>query len=156
MTRRGFTLVELLIVIALIGIMLSMATFNFSQYTRKSGIVNQTKTLYGDLMEYRLKALYEKKDWTIKISSNSYAIYSSSVTTVAPVSSVVLKYPVTSNNATDIIYGSYGLANVSGKTVCVTDPNDAAVDSLVISQTRVQIGKKQQDMDCEAGKIDAK
>jgi type IV pilus assembly protein PilA len=156
MNIRGFTLVELIVVIALIGLLSALGSFGFSQYIKKSQIASQTRLLYGDLMEYRLKALYEKKNWTFKISATGYGIYSSALTTVAPVKTVSLKYNIENNNATDIVYDSQGMANVSGKSVCVTSANDAVVDSVVISQTRVQIGKRQAGANCDAGNIDAK
>lgn len=155
MKTQGFTLVELLIVIVLIGILSTIGTFAFSEYTRKTQITSQTRTLYGDLMEYRLKALYEKKNWTFKINAASYGIYSSANTAVAPVTTTTLKNSVTFNNTTDVVYDSQGLANVSGKTVCVSAANDAPVDSLVISFSRVQIGKKKVGTSCAAANIDA-
>jgi prepilin-type N-terminal cleavage/methylation domain-containing protein len=156
MKNRGFSLVELLVVIALIGILLSLATFGFSQYSRKSQITNQTRVLYGDLMEYRAKALYEKKNWTFKISAASYGIYSSTNTSVAPVSTVPLKHNVVFNNPTvDIVFDSQGLVN-SGKSICIANSNEAVVDSVVISTTRVQIGKKREGESCAAANIDAR
>jgi len=150
---------ELMTVIALIGILTALGTFGFSRYTTKTQIVNQTRLLYGDLMEYRLKALYEKKNWTFKIAASSYGIYSSNLTsvTVAPVKTVVLKHPVGFNNSNDIVFDSQGMSDVSGisnKSVCISDANDAVVDSIVISATRVSIGKKK-GTSCAAANIDA-
>ena len=152
MTNRGFTLMELLIVIALIGILSAAATFGFSQYSKKSRMAGQTRALYGDLMEYRAKAFYEKRNWTFKISAASYGIYSSANTAAAPVTTVYLKHNVEYNNPTaDIVFDSQGLANVSSKSVCISSANDAVVDSVVISKTRVQIGKK--GTSCDANHI---
>jgi hypothetical protein len=107
-------------------------------------------------MEYRTKALYEKKNWTMKISAAGYGIYSSANTTVTPVTTVTLKNNLDFNNTADIVFGSQGLANVSGKSVCVSSANNAVVDSVVISATRVQIGKKKEGVSCAAANIDAK
>ena len=146
-------MIELVIVIGLIGILLSLATFGFSRYSQKSNITNQTRLMYGDLMEYRSKALYEKKNWTFKISGSGYGIYSSINTTVAPVSTVIFKYPVLFNT-TNIQFDSHGMTNNSG-TVCISGSNEAVVDSVVISTTRVQIGKRKEGLNCVAANIDA-
>jgi len=156
MNKRGFTLIELLIVIALIGILLSAATFGFSQYSRKSKMESQTRFLYGDLMEYRTKAMYEKRNWTFKMSAAGYGIYSSTNTDVSPVTAVVLKHPVdVASTVTEIEFDTHGLTDNIG-SVCVTSANNAVVDSVVISKTRVQIGKKREGTNCVSTNIDAK
>ncbi len=164
MKNRGFSIVELVVVIGIIGILLSLATFGFSQYTRKSQIASQTKLLYGDLMEYRVKAMYEKKNWTFKISAAGYGIYSSANTSVAPVSTVTLKHSVGTDVADELSFSTQGLTVFSSsptdplfsKSICVSSANDAAVDSVVISAMRVQIGKKKEGVNCVAANIDAK
>ena len=151
MNNRAFTLIEVMVVIALIGILSAIGTYSFSQYSRKAQMQNQTRILYGDLMEYRAKALYQKKNWAFKISATGYGIYSSYNTAVAPVTTTVLKHAVESDNAYKIYFNSMGVANIStdpsiftefDKSVCIFAANDAVVDSVVISPTRVQIGKK--------------
>lgn len=154
MNNQGFSLIELLIAIALIGILSGLATFGFSQYTKKSGMVNQTRLLYGDLMEYRVKSIYEKKNWTFKMSAAGYGIYSSVDTTVSPFKSVVFKHPV-EQGVTTIKFDSRGMTNNQG-SVCIAGTNDAAVDAVVISTTRVQLGKKMEGEDCVAEKINAR
>lgn len=156
MNSRGFSLIELIVVMAIMGTLLAITTYSFTSYSQKSRIESQTKQLYGDLMEYRAKALYEKREWTFRITATGYGIYSSSNTGVAPVTSVQLRNPVEFSSTTAVTFGSQGLANVSDKTVCIAADNDANVDSVVISQTRVQIGKKQVGMDCTGGRIYAK
>lgn len=155
MNSRGFSLIELIVVMALMGILLSLVTFGFSQYSKKSQMTSQTRLLYGDLMEYRTKALYEKKNWTIKISVASYGIYSSANTTVSPVTTINLKHNAVYSNNSSVVFDSQGLANVSGKSVCISSSNDAVVDSVVISKTRVQIGKRKAGTSCAAENIDA-
>lgn len=160
MNNRGFSLIEVLTVIALIGILSAIGTFGFTQYLVKSRIASQTRLLYGDLMEYRAKALYEKKKWTFKISATGYGIYSSANTTVAPVKTASLRYGVISDNTDDIIFDTKGLIHFSSnindlsltKSACVSSANDAVVDSVIISATWVQVGKKT-GVDCAAAAI---
>lgn len=160
MNTRGFSLVELLTVIALIGILSAIGTFGFSRYLVKTRIANQTRLLYGDLMEYRTKALYEKKNWTFKISATGYGIYSSANTAVTPVRSVTLKYDVITDNSDNIIFDTKGHIRFSSDTndtsltqsACVSGSNEAVVDSVVISATRILVGKKT-GVDCVSANI---
>lgn len=152
MNRAGFTLVELLVVIGLISLLLGIGTFQFAQYLRKSAVESQTRKLYSDLLEFRSRALFEKRNKTMKFTATSYAKYSTTTTTGAPVEIISLKRPITRNNSADIVFDARGMlpnAASSGQTICVTEENDAAVDSVVVSMTRVQIGKRDEEMACD-------
>lgn len=145
--QRGFSLVELIVVIAIISTLLAISWFQFSAYTRKSQMESQTHILYGDLVEARTKALYEKKIMTLQFTANSYTIAADG----AVVTTRKLAYPVEWNNAANVEYGTTGLLNnaaAEGKTICIAQANDAPVDSVVISMTRVQIGKRKEGADC--------
>lgn len=154
MDRRGFTVIELLIVVSLMGFMAALGSFGFSAYMKKSQITNQTRTLYGELMQYRIKAFHEKKNWTFKITASGYGVYSSANVAVSPVRSVELKRRVTSSDAVDITFDGQGGSSVAAKAVCVEADNDATVDSVVVSTSRVLIGKKGTGS-CESAHITA-
>jgi len=163
MNSRGFSLIELVVVIGLIAILLSMATFGFSRYSLKAKMASQTRLLYGDLMEYRSKALYEKKSWTFKLSATGYAIYSSPITTVTPVSTKNLRYSIESTMPI-IEFDSHGritqkvdidtIISADG-AICISGANDAVVDSLAVYSTMVGIGKRKDGFSCAAANINA-
>ena len=157
MNSRGFTLIELLIVIAIIGILAAIGTFQFSEYSKKSAIESQTRKLYSDMTEQRGKALFEKKPRRIKVTASTFSLYSSATLTSYPIAITTLKYPITSNNYTDIIFDTGGMLDgVSNQSICVTETNSASIDSIVVSETRIRLGKKKEGTNCAADNINAK
>lgn len=153
MNRNGFSLIELLITIALITIMLSIATFQFSAFSKKSGVESQTRKLYGDLMELRSKAMFEKRSMGIKLSTLSYSIYSSEVMTVNPIQVTNLKVPI---NTGAIVFDTRGMLQSTATSVCISEANDAPVDSIAVSMTRIKLGKLKAGEECLSENIISK
>jgi prepilin-type N-terminal cleavage/methylation domain-containing protein len=159
MKERGFTLVEMVLVIAIIGILTAIGTYQFSAQQQKAGIDKQTRTLYGDLMETRSKAMFGKRNRLLRlVSSTSYALYSSGVATATPQETKTLKVPVTLNGTADITFDTSGmLLDSTDRTICVMGDNSSPTDSIVVSTTRIQLGKLDQGAtSCDPTKIVAK
>jgi len=153
MNRAGFTLVELLVVIGIISLLLGIGTIQFSRYTLKYDTESQTRKLYGDLLEIRSRALFEKESKALVLSADAYSLYASTDTTATPVETVTLKRPITFNGSgAEIVFDTRGML-LNSKTICVSEENDAAVDSVVVSTARVQLGKRNGGMACNAANI---
>lgn len=153
----GFTLIELIIVIALIAILSGIGTFQFTQYSRKSAIEKQTKTLYGDLMELRSKSIFEKRDRVLRLTPTGYSIYSSAETAVNPVETRTMPSPITWNNSGDILLNNQGFVQATLSSVCATTANSANVDSIVVSPSRIRMGKLKEGTTCgNTANIDAR
>ena len=149
----AFTLVEMLVVMSIMGILMTIAVLNFRDMNQKSGIETEARTLYTDLMEVRLDALYTKRPRSVMLSATQFSVYSSTNTSVAALSRKTLRHPVkwtpTSPTLT-INFDTCGLCSPTGPDIpiCVAPegvlgPNPAAVDSLVVSSVRVKLGKLQ-------------
>jgi prepilin-type N-terminal cleavage/methylation domain-containing protein len=159
MRKDGFSLVELITVMAIAGTLMAIATLQFSSYSRKAGIESQTRTIYAELMNARQQSMFRKSPYRVTLEANRVRIYSSSDVSVAPVVQMFLKYPIIWNGFGDdrIDFDTRGyLQDVdSNGSICVEqDDNPGAYDSIVISWTRIRLGKRQAGGECKSGPID--
>jgi prepilin-type N-terminal cleavage/methylation domain-containing protein len=164
-TEKGFSLMELLITIAIMAIVMSIATLSFNTWQTKSSIESLTHEMFTDISEARTKAFTQKKYYGIVFQPTSYVMktYSSEVefsnNSNAVANGVVvatksLKRILTKKGAditdTPIIFDTSGFfTGVNNLTIFVNPTSAAAaVNCLVISSTRTNIGKVN-GSDCE-------
>jgi len=70
--ERGFTLFELIIVIAIIGIVSVVVVPNFSSWRAQSAVNNATKALMSHLKQARVTALAENRNVSVIFAADSY------------------------------------------------------------------------------------
>ena len=140
--QDGFTLFELIVVIAIIATLVGIASLGFREMSVKSGIEKQTKEMYADLMTVRSEALFRKRARAVVVTTSSFSVYSSDVVGGTPLFSKNLPYGVSmSASPLEIEFDSQGLASISF-AICAQTPGKAASDSIAATQTMIQMGRQ--------------
>ena len=179
MKKNGFSLIELLVVMVILGILAGLGTVSFRGWVRKNELESQVKEMYTDLMNARLTAMHRNTTHLISLSVNQI---SGSVDTNGdgagdtglciwsrgkgdPVdggcpddkslSYKKLAYPMTWNGATTLGFNARGLS--TNKTICVFSTLNPSHDCIVVSSTRIRMGKiKNQSGGCDDANCEAK
>lgn len=167
MRPHGFTLVELVVVLALIGTILTIAALNFSQMSRKSQIEKQINEMYLEIVNVQRQAVQNRSRFIITFNANSMAInrYNSDLDGdgTTPVLTKNLIFPIeisgwNSPSTKDIVINTQGImVDPIQKAVCIKSDVSPNVDSLVIVQSQISLGQlKDQGKDCGVSNVDRK
>lgn len=161
MRSRGFSLLELVVLMALVSILLGIATLNFKEYLDRSRTEAQTRFLYGQLLKARVNAVCQRRTVRVKIYPSRFEVYSSQLdksSGAEPLQTNLLRYPITCSRGWDpaagfnIDFERDGLSN-QNLSVCLEPNGTGGVNSITIFSTRVSIGKKDQGDDCDSDNI---
>lgn len=76
-SHKGFTLVEIMIVLVIMGIMAAIAVPNLKTYMAQRRLNGAVRQVFGDLMAARQRAITENRNIGVVFSSNnhSYTIF---------------------------------------------------------------------------------
>ena len=153
---KGFSLVELLLTMSIIGIVLGISTLTFSSWVRKYGIESQVRSIYLDLNQARTNAFTRKKVYGVVFQTNGYTMRSySSSAEYTPSSAAssngrveqasTLKYSITKNgndiSDTPVIFDTHGYTNDLLTLYVEPVSIDASINCISISNARVNMGK---------------
>lgn len=159
--RSGFSLLELIIAITIMGIVATIATLNFHSWQVKSKVEEQTRGIYVDLNEARTNAFTQKRYLGLVFQPMSYVLksYSTIGEASSPLTRGTVQFEKTLNYAltkrtnsgttistitdTSIIFDTSGVTN-DWFTIFVDSNNSdqpAAVNCIVISSVRENMGK---------------
>jgi len=159
---RGFTLVELIVVVVILGILLGIAAFSYRSMNDRYAVEKQMKEMYVDLMSARIRAMQRNRVHFVLFTTTQYTVYED--TTPTPdgngtletasdakfmQKSLYSRYAVTFPAAwgsalTALRFTSRGMldtAQTSTGTVRVVEELNGEYDCLAISEIRNTLGK---------------
>jgi len=151
MKKDGFTLVEVLVVIAIIGITASLAMISMAGWVRKYNVESEIKEMYADLMKARVTTMNNNRAQFVGLSASQYTIYDDMPLPngdgiLTPLQDKVivttnLKYPMVWSGGAEIDFNSRGFITTLPKTICVYSNINPSYDCIKVSATRIILGK---------------
>ncbi len=153
--RGGFTLVEILVAIAILGFLLTMSVSSFRGLDEKYKVESETKLLYGDLMDVRGRAMQRNRFYHFRITAGGLG-YSTFEDSFPPpegdnnannganlqVANVTVHHAMTASPAgvSAFFFNRNGIPSVTGY-LRFTSTANPDYDCITIQATRIKMGQ---------------
>ncbi len=72
--QQGFTLIELMVIVALVAILASVAVPNFTQFVRNNRVTTQADEIHRFLQYARGEAVVQRRNQQVKLSGESFSV----------------------------------------------------------------------------------
>jgi prepilin-type N-terminal cleavage/methylation domain-containing protein len=150
-TRGGFTLVEILIALAIVGIVVMLATSTFQGMMEKYRVEGETKQMFADLMDVRGRAMQRNRSFFVQINTNDYKLYEDTDPTPdgdgvldntadTPVANVNVRHEMYPGGLSGFRFNRNGIASVTG-TIRLSSTAQPDYDCITVRETRIKMGK---------------
>ncbi|MBE0605216.1 MAG: prepilin-type N-terminal cleavage/methylation domain-containing protein [Deltaproteobacteria bacterium] len=155
--RGGFTVLEIMIVLAIVGILVMIAAGNFKGLSEKFKVEAETKQLYADLMDARGRAMQRDRMFFVQINGNAYNTYEDTFsvpdgdmqlnTGDMLVASAILRHGINTDNLVGgtgfaFSFNGNGIASVNGTgTIRLVSQVRPDYDCITVKPTRTKMGQ---------------
>lgn len=158
MHARGFTITELVVVIAIIAIVAAIAGISAKSWMDKYKVETEIRTMHADIVQTRAKAMERNLQYWVAVNADSYQIIEDTDgnggTTPDPSPAdtwqtpITLNYPVTSGTGT-LIIDTRGIISTDTASSLVgslsiqfdTRSSGSLYDCLEVLATRINVGR---------------
>jgi prepilin-type N-terminal cleavage/methylation domain-containing protein len=155
--RGGFTLLEILIVLAIVGIVVMIAVSNFRGMMEKYRVEGETKQMFADLMDARGRAMQRNRTHFVQIAADNlvYKTYDDTkdVINATPdgdgvlqpgedtlVVNATVRHTIHPGGLSNFRFNRNGIASATG-TIWFTSTAQPDYDCITVRETRIKMGK---------------
>lgn len=168
-SKKGFTLVEMLIVIILIGILVSVATLQFQQWIEVRNVEKQTREMYADLMDLRINSIQIKRISRAAFGPDRVQFRHSSIFNAYPSTTRLYRFPLrympaggaqtapnSSESTSTVRFDERGQTTLENWAIVVLPRNATAPhyqsgeNCIIINNTITKIGRMENASSCRA------
>ena len=150
--RGGFTLLEIMIALAILGIVVVLAVGNFQGMMEKYRVEGETKQMFADLMDARGRAMQRNRAFFVQISANGYKTFED--TSPAPdgngswesadalAANAIVQHTIITvpGGLSDFLFNRNGIASETG-TIRFVSTAQPDYDCITVQATRIKMGQ---------------